>query len=450
VLATFVLLAGLSAATLFSTDDPLPLELSAPFNDLFDHARNDTNGEYAVAGSLTFSDQGRAVTIAGVKIMLRGNTSRRESECAFPKLKVEFPAGARPASPLFLGLASIKIGTHCGEATQGQLTPRFGRLANEQSVQREVFVYRLLAATAVPTLKARLAHITYRYTDPREGQSPAQEQPVVRSALVLEGNDEAVRRVGGVGDINEDKFTSAQAQFDPVDTVRLTFAEAMIGNFDWCLKMTPDDRYRCDARHPLWNITAAKRPDGRATPLIYDFDVSGIVTGRHAWFGDVFAAAFLPNASQAEIEVVAQLQRARTLFARGELEAARAAFIAHKRPAYRALETAALDAEGREIARAYLDSFYQEIESDDRFYRPVVVARTEAYATADGQALCSPSAVAPPGTPVSAPMQTAGARVQVMLLDALWQWASSTKCEAVRSGPVWIDARAIGRDFPAR
>jgi hypothetical protein len=450
VLGTLALLAALSTSTLFSSDDPLPFELSAPFNDLFDHARNDTSGEHAVRGSLTFVDQGRAVTISGVKITLRGHTSRRESECAFPKLKVEFPAGARPASPLFRGLNSIKIGTHCGEAARDELTPRFGRLANERSVGREVFVYRLLAATGVPTFRARLARITYHYTDPRKGQSPAQERPVVRNALILESNDDAVRRAGGVRDIGEDEFTTAQAQFNVADTARLAFAEAMIGNFDWCLKMTPDDAYRCDARHPLWNITAAGRPDGRAVPLIYDFDVSGIVTGRHAWFGDVFAVGFLPNTSQAAIEVIAQLQRARTLFTRRELEAARAAFIAHKPAAYQTLDTAALDPEGREIARRYLDSFYREIESDDRFYRPVVMAKTDAYATADGQALCGTAAVVPPGTPVSAPMQTTGARAQVMLLDVLWQWASSPRCEAVRRGPVWIDAGAIGRDFPAR
>src|SRR4029077_4300336 len=130
------------------------------------------------------------------------------------------------------------------------------------------------------------------------------------------------------------------------DAARLAFAEAMIGNFDWCLKMAPDDRYRCDARHPLWNIVGADRGDGHATPLIYDFDVAGIVTGRHAWFKTAFSNAFAPQASEAEIEVIAQLQRARTLFPRAELDAARKQFISRKPQALQALAAAELDSEG--------------------------------------------------------------------------------------------------------
>ena len=52
-------------------------------------------------------------------------------------------------------------------------------------------------------------------------------------------------------------------------------------------------------------------------------------------------------------------------------------------------------------------------------------------------------AVVPTGTPVSAPLQTDGTRVQVMLLDALWHWTSSAKCDPVHRGPVWMDAGAI-------
>src|ERR1700759_4541856 len=128
----------------------------------------------------------------------------------------------------------------------------------------------------------------------------------------------------------------------------------MIGNFDWCLKMTPDDRYRCDARHPLWNILAADRGNGRALPLIYDFDVAGMVVGRHAWLTDAFPRSFAGARSEIEVEVIAQLQRARSLFTRRDLDGARSAFTARKQKAFEALAAAGLDAQGEALAREYL------------------------------------------------------------------------------------------------
>jgi hypothetical protein len=330
MLATLALTLALATSALFSGSEPLQLEIDAPLRDLLTHLRAD---DYAVSGALTVVVDGKPVRIDGVKISLRGHTSRAETECDFPKFKVAFPEGTRDKVPLFAGLHSIKLGTHCGEAADGKLTPKYGRLANEHSPLREAFVYHLLAAVEVPTLLARRARITYR--DTAGGQ-----QPLVRNALVIEDQDDAVRRVGGTREIVETEFKNARDQLTPADTSRLAFAEALIGNFDWCLKMTADDTYRCDARHPLWNIVAADRGGGKVVPLIYDFDVAGIVTGRHLWFKDTFARAFAPSASETEIAVIAQLQRARALFARKDLDETRAAFVARKPQALQALAAA--------------------------------------------------------------------------------------------------------------
>jgi len=432
-------------SSLFSSYEVVPLQLKAPFNDLFDRARTDDT--YAVAGALSYTDGGREVTIERVKVTLRGHTSKRESECAFPKLKLQFPKGAPTEGSVLAGLASLKIGTHCGESTD--VGGKYGRLPNEQSPNREAFVYRLLEAVGVPTRKARPARITYVYTDAHGGQSPAQEQPVVRNALLVENAEDAVRRLGAERELDVKAFTNARQQFPPADTARLAFAEAMIGNFDWCLKMTPDDTYRCDAREPLWNIVAAASADGHARPLPYDFDVSGMVTGRHPWFKDVFNEAFVSSRSQPEIEVLAQLQRTRTLFTRNELDAARAEFVQRKAEAYRALESAGLDPAGKRTAQEYLDSFFATIASDEAFYRPVVTkAGANAYSNESRAVVCSSNGPIPVGTPVSEPLQTKGSLIQVVLLDALWHWAPPVKCPAVHEGPVWIDAAAVSRDFP--
>jgi len=175
VFARLVLAVAVAAPAVFSSFEPLPIELKAPFNELFEHARTDES--YAVAGTLTYRDSGRPVSIENVKNTLRGNTSRNESECAFPKLKVQLPNAARASAALFDGMGSIKIGTHCGEAPDEGVTIKYGRLPNEHSPMREVFVYRLLETLGVPALKARGAAITYVYTDPKPGEAPAPKRP---------------------------------------------------------------------------------------------------------------------------------------------------------------------------------------------------------------------------------------------------------------------------------
>jgi hypothetical protein len=313
-------------------------------------------------------------------------------------------------------------------------------------------VYRLLDAVGVPALKARPAKITYVFADARESRSAAQTaQPVVRNGMLLENADEAVKRLGGERELDVKAFTDARAMFSTADTARLAFAEAMIGNFDWCLKMFPQDAYRCDARDPLWNIVAAATADGRARPLIYDFDIAGMVVGRHSWFKNTFNGAFVPSRSHTEIEVLAQVQRTRTLFNRADLDATRGEFVKWKAQAYQALESARLDSAGARQAREYLDSFYKAIESDDAFYRPVVVtAGTKLYANENRAIACASRADIPVGTPVSEPLQKKGTLIQVVVLDALWHWAERVKCDAVLQGPLWIEASAISTEFPKR
>jgi hypothetical protein len=67
--------------------------------------------------------------------------------------------------------------------------------------------------------------------------------------------------------------------------------------------------------------------------------------------------AFAPGASEAAPEVLAQLQRARTLFTRAQLDATRSEFMRHKEEAYAALTEAQLDDAGRRHAAAHLDAF---------------------------------------------------------------------------------------------
>jgi hypothetical protein len=428
-----------SVPALFSSHELATLQLEAPFADLIEAGRE--NDEHSVVGTLKpggASRQGAA--IENVRISLRGHTSRRETECAFPKLKLHF--STPPQDGLFAGVKSVKVGTHCGESAGDTLTPRFGRLPNENSPFREAFVYRLLDVLQVPTLKARPARITYV-------QAGGGRPPLVRNAMLLEDDDDARARLGAEQEIEPTAFSNAKDEFKPEGTAQIAFAEALIGNFDWCLKFTADDTYRCDARRILWNVMAL-RGGGRTFPLIYDFDVTGMVAGRHLWFADVYNDAFVSSKSQPEIEVLGQLQRTRALFPREVLDATRARFMARKAEAYRALQGAPLDESGRRRIQEYIDAFYNTIGSDNAFYRPVVVApNTMPYTTAERTAVvCQDRGAIPLGTAVSDAIATRGSMIQVTLLDTQWNWATPVKCPEIHKGAVWIESSAVSKDFP--
>lgn len=414
---------------IFSSTDPLAITLEAPLRELF---AKDEDVNFSVPGVVSYKDPSSgAEAKREAQVSVRGHTSRRETECTFPKLKLKFKEGD-----------VLKIGTHCGEASDEALSPKYGRLANEKSPHREALVYRLLHAAGVPALRARPAVVTYV-----ENGQPT----LTRKALLVEDDDEAKKRVGGTSEIPMEAFGSVTTRGAGADAGRLAFGEAMVGNFDWCLKFAPDDIYRCNERKPLWNVLAFDRGDGKAALLGKDFDLAGMVAGRHGWFKKIFNPAFVPSRSEIEIEVLSQVQRTRSLFPRAEVDALRQSFIERKPAIYEALQKAEVDPKGREIARAYLDAFFAAIADDRSYYRPVVAkSDVRVYRDAGGTTeACRPGDLVRPGTPVNE-LQRSGTMSQVVILDALWRWTAEERCETVQTSPVWVPTDAISPEYPAK
>ena len=423
------------APQVFSSYSVFTATIEAPFAELIENGRR--RSDYEVTGTLKLAgdDGGRKTSIEHVKITTRGHTSLRESECTFPKLKLDF-AGAHVDGTIFDDVSAVKIGTHCSDKPDGP-GGKYGRWPNEKAAHREAFVYRLLEIMRVPSLKARPARLTYVDTGSRSRIG----EPFERDGLLLEDDAEAQERYGARSELSPKQFGSAPSIFAMPDLAKLFFAQAMIGNFDWCLRMSPGDTYRCNDTTPIWNVLGLIKAEGMAVPVMHDFDIAGMVTTRHTWFGKVFNRAFAD--SEAEVEVLAQVQRTRSVFPRNLLDATRRDLIDRKAAAYESLADSPMDDAGRTAARNYLDSFYRAIERDDVFYRPVIVAQTPVLADASKPA-CPEEA--PPGTPVSEPLDTSEGKSRVVLLDALWQWAE--KCEAVRLNPVWIPTAVISESYP--
>jgi hypothetical protein len=404
------------------------LTLEAPLGELF---QKDTGKEEtSVRGTVSFKDaSGGDVVLRDVIVSVRGHTS--ETECSFPKLKLKVKDGG-----------SLKIGTHCGEEPGETLSKKYGRLTNEKSPFREALAYRLLETLGVPALRSRPARITY--LDSSAGAGAA---PLVRNGLLLEDDGDAMKRVGGTSEISMENFGDVTRRGAVADASRIAFGEALIANFDWCLKFTAGDKYRCNDPKPLWNILGFDR-GGSTALLMKDLDLAGIVVAKHPWFGSIFNPAFVPSTSEAEIEVISQVQRTRSLFTRAELDALRRNFVSRKAAAYEVLDKADVDPAGREIARAHLDAFFKAIQ-DDSFYRPVVVKRdVQVYADPEkSKEACGAKDTVLVGTPVNV-VQQSGPMSQVVILDALWVWGPKNPCAAVQHGSVWISSDAISASYP--
>jgi hypothetical protein len=417
--------------SLLNGDTVAALTLQAPLTQLFENGVRDDS--YSVAGTVTYKDAGAAVTLRDVMVSVRGHTSA--DECRFPKLKLKLKGGG-----------SLKIGTHCGESPDDTLSPKFGRLMNEESPFREGLAYKLLAVLGIPSLRTRPARITYIDADKAGGASAA---PLVRNALLVEDDTDAQTRVNGRAEIPVDKFGNVRRRGAIDDASRIAFGEALVANFDWCLKFTPDDIYRCNDPHPLWNLLAFDEGNGKAALLMKDLDLSGVVVGRHSWFGTVFNRDFVPSRSETDIEVLSQVQRTRSLFSRARLDALRREFLARKSAAYAAVDHADVDARGRALARAHVDAFFRAIGDAGTFYRPVI-ARTDVQVYLDPQRTreaCGPKDTARVGTPVNV-LQQSGSMSRVVLLDVMWRWGPSSPCPAVRTAPVWIESDAITENYP--
>ena len=244
-------------------------------------------------------------------------------------------------------------------------------------------------------------------------------------------------------------FGSVRTRGAGADAGPIAFGQAMIGNFDWCLKFAPDDIYRCNEPKPLWNVLGFDRGDGKAALVMKDFDLAGMVVGRHGWFKHIFNPAFVPSRSEIEIEVLSQIQRTRSLFSRADLDAERRHFTERKASIYAVVDQADIDQKGRELARAYLDSFFKAIGDEEAFYRPVV-AKSDVRVYADAartREACKPNDFFRPGTPVTE-LQRSGTMSQVVILDANWRWTSDERCQSVQNGPVWVQSDTITKDYP--
>ncbi|MGE0178731.1 MAG: hypothetical protein AB7O91_02785, partial [Sphingomonas sp.] len=256
----------------------------------------------------------------------RGRSRRRRDVCAFPPLRIEFPA--RPAATsLFAGQRRLRLVTHCQPSESFR---NFTLL--------EYAAYRIQNVVSPLAAQVRLVRIDYV-----DGNS---DRPFIsRMGFFIEDMDDAARRNGLVE--TEFRQRVRVAQLDNVAAARAAVFQFMLGNLDWALNAGPAGEACCH------NVKLFA-PAGATTALIavpYDFDYSGLV-----------------NAPYAVPPEQVPVRNVRTRRYRGfcthnqEAQAAAAEFLAARPRIFAALNAVPeLDEGPRRSATAFLERFFDEI-----------------------------------------------------------------------------------------
>jgi hypothetical protein len=313
-----------AAADLFDTNDPLALELTAPFPAAFRQKElEDRDWQDA---TLKYQDGSAAESIVPLRLRVRGRS--RAAMCDFPPLMLNF---RKPdvVGTAFDGQDRLKLVTHCKSSA-----------SYDTYLRLEYLIYRVQALLTPYTLRAR--PVEAHYVDNDRGRDMG-----TRPGILLEDEE----RFGERHDMK--MFIEPRvdrARYDTETLAILDVFQYLIGNTDWSAIDGPGAEQCCH------NVTPYVRADGKMIPVAYDFDSTGLVNAPHA----------APNERLPIKDVRQRLYRGQCRTAE-ELAPIFARFV-EQHSAILALftEQSGLDADDAERAREYIEEFYAVLSDDKR------------------------------------------------------------------------------------
>ncbi len=261
------------AGGLFSNIQPLQFTLSAPFEQLFSvrespmHPQPPNFVPTTVQGQLTYNDDSGRLIVLHPKLKMRGNSSQDITECVFPKIKMEFAANEIRGT-IFENHTTVGIGSHC--SSQGGFS-HIGRNWDGKTPHREVLAYEILKLVGVPTYQARAAWFNYIE------QSTGQAIGGTHEALLLEDMDSMLQRYGASKVSAPYESLAHSPGVTVEDVARIYFAETIVGNWDWYLKMQFTNE---SISKRFWNMKEIQRSNGNHLIFPYDFDLADLVVLR--------------------------------------------------------------------------------------------------------------------------------------------------------------------------
>jgi hypothetical protein len=234
-----------SVPPLFATSEPFVFTLETDLRGLL-RDRGTNRKEHGA--TLRYVAEGGDTVSLDVALRTRGIF--RLKQCAFPPLRLDFPK-SRVKGTMFAGQDKMKLVTHC----------RANQSPYEQNILQEYVLYRIFNVLTDRSLRARLAHVTYRDTT-------GHDEPLTRYGVLLENEAQLARRLRATV-VTSTKVHDLLIEAD--DGTLVAVFQYLIGNTDW-------------STWGLHNITIVRdtAAGGGLFAIPYDFDFSGVISAPYA------------------------------------------------------------------------------------------------------------------------------------------------------------------------
>jgi hypothetical protein len=314
---------------LFQQDEPLVFTLAADFKAVNRDRNLDSTKTFPGVLTVKGSEGGAADVPLQVTLQTRGNIRLKSTLCSFVPLRIEFTKKSVNKT-VFDGQGKLKLVTHCDE------NPSF-----DQYVLLEYLAYRLYNVMTPRSFRVRLARATY--VDSRTGKTLS-----THNAVFIEDEADLARRMEGRA------VALPRMEFKDLDQDALTLMavfQYMIGNTDYSI-------------YALHNVHQVQTPAKVFYPIIWDFDITGLVDPRYG----------VPN-EQLRNEIASVRNRlyrgpCRTM---EEFEPTLAAFRAKRAEMQAAVASVpGLDSAQRDKAAKYLEEFFTTITRQDLTKRELI------------------------------------------------------------------------------
>ena len=318
-------------APLFAHRPPLAVTIEAPLSTLQDTRPTD---EY-LEGKFSYAGEDGAEVVLDLKLRSRGIFRLQKSTCTFGPIRLNFKK-KQVEKTEFDGQDKLKLVTHCQNT----------KPSYEQLVLREYLAYRLLQLFTEKSFGVRLLHITY--VDTEGGRSRT------KYGFVIEDEDDLADRIG-MEVVERDAISHADLDAEYENLVNVF--QYMIGNTDFSLIKGPENEGCCHNA-----ILFSANENAPYTSIPYDFDFAGLVNAPYAVSNPTF-----------------RLKSVRERLYRGQcenndrLETTLARFREKRNEAFAIIdEMSVFSRNAQTSVRSYLESFYRNINDEERFQRDFI------------------------------------------------------------------------------
>lgn len=317
---------------LFADDRPIQVRVSGPIAAIVA-----TPAPSRPARPATLTLVSPAAESHSILLSPRGLTRRLKESCTFPPLRVQFASKPSKGS-MFERQKRLKLVTHCRSPA-----------GHQQYVLLEYAAYRMFNAIHPTGLRVRLG--TFDYAE-QNGRSYAS-----RLGFFIEDPDDAASR----NRLKEVRISTriAAFQLDAAAAARAALFEYMIGNVDWSMRAGPAGDVCCH-NFRLFGLTATAQ--SALIPVPYDFDASGLVNTPYAVPPD---GVGLSSVRERRYRGYC-IHNGQALAVAGEFRTRKAELLGVL------ASVPGLDEGRRQRAAAYLESFFQDIATDDQVTRKVL------------------------------------------------------------------------------